>query len=262
MSRFSRLSRVSAHKLYRQHIRRAWLCFWLSWLILGVGMALLAVRVLRYEVESCGFSGYFVENWPETPSESSESPPVPLPDTAVEWDISPPVQEIVTVQPAESEMVEVDTAALPSYLPLLELAEWEAEDSPPRMPAAAPRPVVKNAPRPAPPTASAAKAAPAAVSAAPQQEGAYTPPSYRSAPKPPYPAALRQSRVQGSVKLRVFLDSRGDPLRVEVAESSGHAEFDSTAQRWVQQHWRFTPARRGDQPVPSTITTRVQFILR
>ena len=91
---------------------------------------------------------------------------------------------------------------------------------------------------------------------------AYTPPTYRTAPLPPYPVSLRQSRVEGNVRLRIFLDAEGRPRRVTVVQSSGYAEFDSTAGDWVLRHWSFTPAQRGNRAVASTVVTQVRFVLQ
>lgn len=91
---------------------------------------------------------------------------------------------------------------------------------------------------------------------------AYTPPAYRIAPVPPYPASLRQSRVEGNVRLRIFLDAEGRPQRVVVVQSSGYAEFDSTAGDWVLRHWTFTPARRGERAVAAIVVTQVRFVIQ
>lgn len=90
----------------------------------------------------------------------------------------------------------------------------------------------------------------------------FTPPAYRIAPVPPYPASMRQSGVEGRVRLRIFLDAQGRPQRVVVVQSSGYAEFDSTAGDWVLRHWSFTPAQRGDKAVASTVVTQVCFVIQ
>ena len=89
-----------------------------------------------------------------------------------------------------------------------------------------------------------------------------TAPAYRIAPKPPYPAAMRSSRAEGAVRLRIYLDAQGTPQRVEVVESSGYDSFDSSASSWVLSRWRFSPAMRGGIPVPGVVVTQVRFVLR
>lgn len=251
MSRFSRYSRLSEWQLYTARIRRAWASFWLAWAVVGAVGALLAAVRLYYEPESCGLSGFWVAAREAAPR--AQEPELAVHDTPVEWEL-PPVPELaVSIQPAEAEPVEL--AVEPEQrAPLFEMDEgWD-------MPQQSVRSVPGASRRVSPPPrrmkAAAASAAPAAAA-----EGEFTPAAYRIAPKPPYPALLRQSRVEGAVRLRIYLDAEGTPLRVEVATSSGYAEFDATARAWVMQRWRFSPARRGEQPVPTTVVTQVRFVL-
>ena len=112
-------------------------------------------------------------------------------------------------------------------------------------------------PRPSPPTRPLAT-----VTSADNRTASYTPPSYMSAPPPPYPASMRQSRVEGTVRLRIYLLTDGKPAHVEIVDSSGYAELDSEASSWVLKHWLFTPALRNHSPIPSTVLTRVRFVLQ
>lgn len=86
-------------------------------------------------------------------------------------------------------------------------------------------------------------------------------PEYLSNPKPPYPAGMRQRRIQGSVGVRIAVSPQGLPTAVDITQPSGHAEFDFTTRNWILRHWRFRPAKRGGAAVASSITTTVRFRL-
>jgi|LNFM01.2.fsa_nt_gb protein TonB len=108
---------------------------------------------------------------------------------------------------------------------------------------------------PAPPEPIAAKPAPAAV--IPPQFNA----DYLNNPAPAYPALSRRLGEEGRVVLRVFVDERGLPARVEMRASSGHERLDNVALDTVRQ-WKFVPARRGDQAVSAWVLVPISFSLR
>lgn len=110
-------------------------------------------------------------------------------------------------------------------------------------------------PPPAPPEAVAAKAPPAPV--IPPQFNA----DYLNNPAPRYPALSRRLGEEGRVMLRVFVDERGLPARVELRSSSGHGRLDEVALETVRQ-WKFVPARRGDLPVSAWVLVPISFSLR
>lgn len=84
---------------------------------------------------------------------------------------------------------------------------------------------------------------------------------YLNNPAPLYPALSRRLGEQGRVLLRVFVDDRGLPERVELRTSSGHARLDQVAMNTVRQ-WKFIPARRGDQAVSAWVLVPISFSLR
>lgn len=88
-----------------------------------------------------------------------------------------------------------------------------------------------------------------------------TPPAYKSAPPPPYPAEMRASRTRGVVRVRIAVNPEGIPTAVQITSSSGHRLFDTTATRWILRYWRFNPATCSGVPVASSVSTRVEFIL-
>ncbi len=84
---------------------------------------------------------------------------------------------------------------------------------------------------------------------------------YLNNPAPRYPALSRRLGEQGRVLLRVFVDDRGLPARVELRTSSGHDRLDSVALETVRQ-WKFVPARRGDQAISAWVIVPISFSLR
>ncbi|MEN0074189.1 MAG: energy transducer TonB, partial [Paracraurococcus sp.] len=84
-------------------------------------------------------------------------------------------------------------------------------------------------------------------------------PGIRNA-EPDYPALSRQLGHQGAVRLILHVDSTGEVVSVEVAQSSGHPELDESARR-AALGWRFQPARRDGIAVPSTVGNTVHFRL-
>ncbi|MCW5890726.1 MAG: energy transducer TonB [bacterium] len=87
-------------------------------------------------------------------------------------------------------------------------------------------------------------------------------PAYGVNPKPPYPIAARRLGQQGVVLLQVRVRPDGSPADVRVQRSSGHELLDEAAASTVRTRWKFIPARRGDEPVESTVTFPIRFDLK
>lgn len=83
---------------------------------------------------------------------------------------------------------------------------------------------------------------------------------YLHNPKPIYPAASRRLGEQGKVILRVHVGIDGAAEKIELKTSSGFARLDTSAQDAVSR-WRFTPARRGDQPIAAWVLVPIAFNL-
>ena len=223
--------------------------------LLMVGGAALLAFLAEYHATLKGEPGHLLRLLPDTVSAPQETPPLPP---------APPLD------PPELSLPLL-AAEPPSPLPDLPDAEELDLDSAPddtfptaELPPASARPVAQqeSPPRPAarreparPPTA-ATESASSEESATP-----ITPASYRSAPPPPYPAALRERRISGSVGLRIRVSATGRPTSAEITASSGHPDLDSAARRWVLAHWTFHPATRNGSPLDSTIRTSVRFVL-
>lgn len=83
---------------------------------------------------------------------------------------------------------------------------------------------------------------------------------YLSNPKPLYPSASRKLHEEGTVFLRVHVDSDGRALKVELKKSSGIARLDQSALDTVAQ-WRFVPARQGNTQIASWVVVPIVFSL-
>ena len=84
---------------------------------------------------------------------------------------------------------------------------------------------------------------------------------YLHNPPAAYPALSRRLGEEGTVRLRVRVGADGQALMVRLAESSGFARLDDSAREAVA-HWRFVPARRGQEAIESEIIVPVIFRLK
>ncbi len=87
-----------------------------------------------------------------------------------------------------------------------------------------------------------------------------TPADLTSNPPPNYPNEAIRDRLQGTVVLRLEVDSTGQVTRVEVVQSSGHASLDQAAVDAVQR-WHGQPARRFGKSISSKEVLPIRFRL-
>lgn len=85
-------------------------------------------------------------------------------------------------------------------------------------------------------------------------------PDYFQNPPPEYPELAKQMRQEGIVMLSVDVDRSGDPVKVEILQSSGHRLLDQAAWGAVT-HWKFKPGSIAGVPVDSTVTVPIRFRL-
>ena len=83
---------------------------------------------------------------------------------------------------------------------------------------------------------------------------------YLNNPSPPYPAAARRLRLQGTVVLRVTVSDSGLPLNIRVVQSSGASILDQAALKVVRD-WTFVPARQGDEKISAAVDVPIRFVL-
>lgn len=93
-------------------------------------------------------------------------------------------------------------------------------------------------------------------------QGADDEPSVRPVfnPAPAYPIDALRLRQSGRVVLRVAIDAQGKVTNLHITSSSGVASLDAAAVAAVR-NWRFLPALRNGQPVPTIVGVPVRFAL-
>ena len=96
---------------------------------------------------------------------------------------------------------------------------------------------------------------------APRQARLDAPPKPRRNIKPDYPKGARQRGEQGDVVVEIRVNAEGTVDAVKVAISSGFPELDEAAVRAAKAA-KFSPARRGRDPVASTARLKLQFKLK
>lgn len=101
---------------------------------------------------------------------------------------------------------------------------------------------------------------PAGGAATPAERGDEPPVALNANSPVVYPAALIRERIEGTVLLRLYLDSTGSIVREStlVAESSGYVAFDSAALSAVPR-LRFAPALRRGEPVATAFLQPIHF---
>lgn len=88
-----------------------------------------------------------------------------------------------------------------------------------------------------------------------------TSPSFTSSPPPTYPTIAIQSKWEGTVLLRVYIDVNGAVSEVQVARSSGFPVLDGAAVNAVRR-WSGSPATLDGRAVPTTELLPIRFRLR
>ena len=101
-------------------------------------------------------------------------------------------------------------------------------------------------------------AAPPAPPAPPAMVAARFDADYLHNPKPVYPMLARRNGEEGKVLLKVRVSAQGTALDVAISKSSGFGRLDSAAADAVAR-WRFVPAKRGDEPVESSVIVPITF---
>lgn len=77
---------------------------------------------------------------------------------------------------------------------------------------------------------------------------------------PPYPAEKRRRGQEASLKLRLYIDAKGNVTRVSPAEGAD-LTFFRTAQQHIVKHWKFSPTMRDGYAVSVVKTITLDFRL-
>lgn len=78
--------------------------------------------------------------------------------------------------------------------------------------------------------------------------------------KPIYPSVAKDAGWEGTVIVRVLVQTNGLPGELTVQKSSGHAILDKAATEAVQQ-WRFKPEKDGNIPINKYVDIPLKFEL-
>lgn len=83
----------------------------------------------------------------------------------------------------------------------------------------------------------------------------------RSRPKPRYPRIAQRQGIEGFVTLRLRIDATGRVQDAVVVKSDPGGVFDDAALATARRY-RFTPARRGGEPIETTLEQTIRFELQ
>ena len=89
----------------------------------------------------------------------------------------------------------------------------------------------------------------------------FSPARYARTVPPRYPGKARRAGWEGTTVIKVRVDPKGAPDRVAVDRTSGFDILDAAAVKAVRR-WKFHPARRGLDAVPSWVRIPVAFKLK
>jgi TonB family protein len=84
------------------------------------------------------------------------------------------------------------------------------------------------------------------------------PPSISHRILPEYPVSALEQGLEGTVLLSIYVGMNGSAKKVEVKNSSGVSELDTSAVKAVSQ-WKFNPAAQGGKAVASWFEFPVRF---
>lgn len=78
---------------------------------------------------------------------------------------------------------------------------------------------------------------------------------------PLYPLIAKKSGWEGTVLVRVTVETNGRASQVDVSRSSGHKVLDAAAVKAIKR-WTFRPARDGNIPIRSVVVIPLKFSLK
>lgn len=133
----------------------------------------------------------------------------------------------------------------------------KAKPQPKKLPPAPPSErAISKPPEPAPEPPAPTAAEPAQMPVTPPRVDA----SQLKNPAPPYPSLSRRLREEGTVVLELLILADGTVGEIRVQTSSGYPRLDQSALETVR-HWKFVPARRGNESITYTYLQPLEFSL-
>jgi protein TonB len=83
---------------------------------------------------------------------------------------------------------------------------------------------------------------------------------YLNNPAPAYPRMSRRQGEQGTVHLRVLINTEGRAEKAEIRTSSGYSRLDEAALDTVKR-WRYVPGKRAGVPEAMWFNVPIRFVL-
>ena len=83
---------------------------------------------------------------------------------------------------------------------------------------------------------------------------------YLNNPAPAYPRMSRRMGEQGTVVLRVFINTEGRAEKAEIRTSSGYSRLDEAGLDTVKR-WRYVPGKRAGVPEAMWFNVPIRFVL-
>ena len=241
MKRFYRFHRHTVRLLRQQRAQHARMSLQLTLAIMMLGGVLLTLQLsFRLSASAASFTGVNYSPPRSTAPQKAATPPisaVPAPDTE-------PLIPLLPTMPVLDEsplLLSIDTTELDAAGDIPSV--FEPLDSP----------RISRQGSGAPPASGTA-------AVQPKQETALHPATPITTPQPPYPESMRKRRLEGELRLHISLDTGGIPTAVDI-QSDAHPGFSDHTRRWILQHWRFSPAKRGDTAIASGINTTIRYCL-
>jgi protein TonB len=204
---------------------------------------------------------------PPRPQPAALPPTLPPPEPAAKAAPEPMAEAPAPIPPPPPPRVEPTVSELPPPPPPVPPEAVQPSAPPPTLqsppiaaapgPAQPPSPLALATPQLAAPASPVAAAAAASAPPSPPRVNA----AYLDNPKPAYPLSARQRRLEGTVRLRVLISAAGTVEQIEVQQTSGSPALDRSALEAVK-HWRFVPARRGEEAVPAWLVVPIVFTLK
>lgn len=202
-----------------------------------------------------------------------------------------PREVVLSLLLPRTEASQVRTLAPPAPTPMPKQAAAQVQPQQPPLlqPESEPRPLPVVHETPAPVASTPAPAAAHAIITAPEQENwpvpvappappaaavHHAPPApaergpvtisrveYLQPPKPDYPIGAKRAGEQGKVMLRILIDEKGLPERVDIQQSAGFPRLDEAA-RAAALRAVFKPHLEDGRAVPAHVLVPINFALR